>query len=534
MMTRNSLTASLFVLLFPLLLTASQPSRAQQRVERWGCFELSLPAAVQGNPFEVALTATFTCGAESQTVRGFYDGDGVFKVRFMPGSEGEWSYVTASRVPALNRRRGSFVCAAPSEGNHGPVEPDGRHFRYADGTRYYPVGTTAYDWMHVGDEAAARTVASMLASGFNKLRMLFFLHNLPVEYPDIYPFVRKADGSWDYERFDPAYFQYVERRILALQAIDVEADLVLFHPYDGGRWGFDRMPLEANLRYLSYITARFSAFRNIWWSLANEWDGVKGIPAEDWDKFAAAVAAGDPYRHLLSIHGYTATYYNYFDPVFTHASIQDHGPVMERGRAHTVSQIYKKPVIFDEVCYEGNVGSRWGWLSGQEMLRRMYNGLMSGTYVTHAETFNDEEGSSAEVAGNYLAYGGDFRGESWRRIKFLRAVLDELPNPLGLADHNWDEYTATAGDGYYLIYLGNEIRGEWTFDLPVKNGPWARPQAGEKYRVEILDTWNMTVTPWPVVFETAAPGRYRIRDKEGRAVRLPDTPYLLLRIKKIQ
>ena len=91
-----------------------------------------------------------------------------------------------------------------------------------------------------------------------------------------------------------------------------------------------------------------------------------------------------------------------------------------------------------------------------------------------------------------------------------------------------------AGDGYYLIYLGNEIRGEWTFDLPVKNGPWARPQAGEKYRVEILDTWNMTVTPWPVVFETAAPGRYRIRDKEGRAVRLPDTPYLLLRIKKIQ
>ena len=43
----------------------------------------------------------------------------------------------------------------------------------------------------------------------------------------------------------------------------------------------------------------------------------------------------------------------------------------------------------------------------------------------------------------------------------------------------------------------------------------------------------MTVTPWPVVFETAAPGRYRILDKEGRSVRLPDTPYLLLRIKRI-
>ncbi|MCR4860189.1 MAG: DUF5605 domain-containing protein, partial [Bacteroidales bacterium] len=121
----------------------------------------------------------------------------------------------------------------------------------------------------------------------------------------------------------------------------------------------------------------------------------------------------------------------------------------------------------------------------------------------------------------------------WRRIRFLRAVLDDLPEPPGLADHNWDEYTTTAGPGYYLIYLGNEILSEWTFDLPVKNGPWDRPRAGEKYRVEILDTWNMTVTPWPVVFETGEPGRYRIRDVEGRSVRLPEMPYLLLRIKKI-
>lgn len=521
------------LMMIAALLSACCAAAAQESVERWGCYEISLQASVPGNPFDVPLTATFTHDGESQTVRGFYDGDGCFKIRFMPASEGRWTWVTDSRVAALNRKRGSFDCTAPAADNHGPVVPDGLHFKYADGTRYYPVGTTSYDWMHVGDETAARTVASMRESGFNKLRMLFFLHNLPIEYPDVYPFVKNADGTWDYAHFDPAYFRYVERRILALQQIGVEADLILFHPYDGGRWGFDRMPLEANLRYLSYITARFSAFRNIWWSLANEFDGVKGIPEEDWDKFAQAVSAGDPYRHLLSIHGYTATYYNYFDPIFTHTSIQDHGPVLERGRAHTVSQIYKKPVVFDEVCYEGNVASRWGWLSGQEMLRRMYNGLMSGTYVTHAETFNSAPGTSAEDADNYLAYGGDFRGESWKRIKFLRGILEALPNPPGLADHNWDEYTTTAGDGCYLIYFGDEIRNEWQFDLPVKNGPWARPQAGEKYRVEILDTWNMTVTPWPVIFETGQPGSYRIRDKEGRGVRLPDTPYLLLRIQKI-
>ena len=43
----------------------------------------------------------------------------------------------------------------------------------------------------------------------------------------------------------------------------------------------------------------------------------------------------------------------------------------------------------------------------------------------------------------------------------------------------------------------------------------------------------MTVTECPTVFETGTPDRYRISDVQGRAVRLPDSPYLLLRITKI-
>ena len=32
------------------------------------------------------------------------------------------------------------------------------NFKYADGTRYYPVGTTAYDWMHVAGNQPEQTV----------------------------------------------------------------------------------------------------------------------------------------------------------------------------------------------------------------------------------------------------------------------------------------------------------------------------------------------------------------------------------------
>lgn len=78
--------------------------------------------------------------------------------------------------------------------------------------------------------------------------------------------------EWDFTRFNPAYFAHVEACVDKLAGIGVEADLILFHPYDGGRWGFDRMPLEAGVRYLKYLIARMSSFRNIWWSLANEYD----------------------------------------------------------------------------------------------------------------------------------------------------------------------------------------------------------------------------------------------------------------------
>lgn len=525
----------LLILLAVLLWTGSGLYASE--VEKWACYEISLNAPVKGNPFDVSLSAVFSCGEERVEVPGFYDGDGVYRVRFMPSVEGEWRYVTRSSVPALRGKKGSFLCTAPSPGNHGPVKTDGTAFRYADGRLYHPVGTTSYDWMHVSGDYPEKTVASLEEAGFNKIRMLFFLQNLGIEYPETYPFEKNTDGTWDYGRFNPEYFRRVEKCILDLQEIGVEADLILFHPYDGGRWGFDRMPLEVNLKYLSYIVSRLSAYRNVWWSLANEFDGVKGIPLEDWDKFARRVASADPYGHLLSIHGYTATYADYWMPEYTHASIQDQAPVVERGRAAIVRHIYHKPVIFDEVCYEGNIASRWGNLSGEEELYRMWNGIMSGTYVTHAECFNlSAHGSNKEEMTNFLAFGGTFHGESWKRIKFMRAVLEDLPGPLELADLSWDEKTSAAGDGYYLVYLGKDIMEEWKFSLPAKNkATGGKLETGTRFEVEVLDTWGMTVSRYPVVFE-AAPTQdgYRFTDREGRGVRLPERPYLLLRIKKVQ
>lgn len=531
--------------LFVILLLAAcwLTAGAQAEVERWGRFEASFKADVKGNPFDVALTATFSGPDTTFTVRGFYDGDGVYKVRFMPVKQGRWTYKTSSAVAALDGREGSFTCVAPGKDNHGPVTTDGTYgFKYADGKRYYPVGTTSYDWMHAGGDYPARTIRSLDKAGFNKVRMLLVVQNFDFGYPEpaLYPFELKKksrgeDGKtrfeWDYTRFNPEYFAHVERCIDSLAAIGVEADLVLFHPYDDGRWDFDKMPMDVNLRYAAYVTARLGAFRNVWWSLANEYDFMRHLTIADWDSITRTVDEGDPYGHLLSIHSHTAKYYKYWEPVYTHASVQDQAPVEDFGRAAIVRNIYKKPVIFDEVLYEGNMRNRWGSLSGEEMLHRMWQGLIAGTYVTHGECYQD---SPTDYVRDFLAVGGEFQGEAWKRIKFMRSVLDAMPGPMQLSDSSWDPYTSSAGENYYIVYLGKRISHEWTFDLPVKNGPYPRLKEGQKFKVEILDTWNMTVTQYPDTFETTAPVGDRVYDKHHGKVRLPGLPYLLLRITKAE
>src|SRR5262245_36104796 len=99
-------------------------------IEQWGMFELSLQAKSQGNPYlEVDFSAKFSQDEKSIVVAGFYDGDGLYRVRFMPESQGVWSYQTASNHPDLNGIVGTLTCTAPGQNNHGPVRVvDAYHF----------------------------------------------------------------------------------------------------------------------------------------------------------------------------------------------------------------------------------------------------------------------------------------------------------------------------------------------------------------------------------------------------------------------
>jgi hypothetical protein len=395
--------------------------------------------------------------------------------------------------------------------------------------------------VHMGQTLQEITLNSLKKSGFNKVRMCVFPKNydLVKEEPEVYPYLIKEikkDSAgkeikyWDYCQFNPLFFQQLEKRIDDLSKLGIEADLILFHPYDKGRWGFDAMSNEVNLRYIQYITARLSSFRNVWWSLANEWDLVKGKTHADWDLLSKKVVGSDPYHHLCSIHGATASYYEYWKPEFTHISIQDEAPVILQGAASILRNVYHKPIIYDEVGYEGNLKSRWGRYSPEEMTYLIWNGVIAGTYVTHGESymFKDDKDTI------FWAKGGVFKGESWKRVAFLRKILEEGPGPLQPADISRDLRTATAGKGYSIVYFGKDMPGEWTFNLPLKNGSFGKVEPGMRFKVEIIDTWEMTITSCPFILEAAKPFDYRVYDVDRKKIRLPLKPYIALRIKQIK
>jgi hypothetical protein len=410
------------------------------QIEKWDIFELALAGQGTGNPFiDDTLEAVFTQNGRQLRVGGFYDGEGIYKLRFMPDAEGEWSYVTSSNVPGLDGLRGSLICTPAQAGNHGPVRVANQfHFAYADGSAYVPVGTTCYVWNLQGEALETKTLNTLDSAPFNKMRMCVFpkRYTFNSNEPPAYPFEAKFSGElhstwspqmvaayfsqeppdyWNLERFNPQYFQHLEKRILDLRARGIEADLIIFHPYDYGAWGFDRLPAEVNDRLLRYLVSRLGAFRNVWWSFANEYDLFIGRSMADWDHYMQLVQQLDPHDHLRSIHNCMG-FYDHTKPWVTHCSIQN----WNMYRVQVWRKLYGKPVVIDECGYEGDINMLWGDLSPQKMMHRFWTGFCQGGYVGHGETYVNER---EEL---WWSKGGELIGQSPARIAFLCQIFEAV------------------------------------------------------------------------------------------------------------
>ena len=445
-------------------------------VEQWGVFATEVRGPSSGNPFvDVSLGARFALGHRTVDVAGFYDGDGVYRVLFSPDTVGLWTFETTSSVHELNGLTGSFQCIPASSGNRGPVSTANKfHFQYADETPYFPFGTTCYAYGFVGSPLDKTTLEELRRAGFNKVRMCLLPKPLGDRKPVGMPFEQSDSNGrsrFDFTRPNPAYFRHVEERILDLQVAGIQADLILFHPYDA--WGFKEMGEEADDRYLRYAVARFSAYRNVWWSIANEYDLIESKKMTDWDRFFRIVAEKDPYGRLRSIH-HSKVIYDHSRPWCTHASLQEFDFEKTPGRLAA----WNKPVIYDEIQYEGNISRRWGNLAPQEMTRRFWLAIVYGAYATHGETYQSKDGLPV------WSDAGKLQGSSAPRLAFLRKILEES-GTTGLMAADAPYYPNASNSGQrYLYYFDYHCAGEYEFPLPEEG----------KFKASLIDPWEMTKT----------------------------------------
>lgn len=506
-------------------------------VEQYKVFKLELTGTAAGNPYvEVELSARFARadGQDSFEVHGFYKGNGCYRINFMPESAGVWNYAVSSNDPELDGTAGSFEAVPATGDNHGRVllakdvlahdalfiTDEDSNFAYEDGTRYLPFGTTCYAWTNQDAALQEQTLETLATSPFNKIRMCVFpkFYDYNVEDPAMYAYEGEK-GDFDHYRFYEPFWENLEHRIEQLDELGIQADLIVLHPYDKPEdWGFSRMTREEDVFYLTYVARRFSAYKNIWWSLANEWDLMPWKPAEDWDRYARIIMANDPYGHLRSIHN-CREIFDHSHPWITHVSYQRCDLKNTAEDVTTLRAQYNKPVLIDEVGYEGNINWGWGNLTAQELVRRFWEGSLRGGYVTHGETYVDRGPKL------WWAHGGKLYGDSPERIGFCRRYMEALP-----ADFDWvpDEVGILDGTFTWDVTCMSNDHGRGTADVLMYFG-FNRPayrefegESGARYKVSVVDTWGMTEEELPGTFK----GKFRID--------LPSKQYMMLRLTKLE
>jgi hypothetical protein len=141
--------------------------------------------------------------------------------------------------------------------------------------------------------------------------------------------------------------------------------------------------------------------------------------------------------------------------------------------------------------------------------------------VGHSESWR--KGFSRD--SSWLGAGGVLEGKSWRRIGFLRRIMEEGPadgiGPVGEMDYR---IGGLAGR-YYIVYFGRQRPRRWQVRLP-RGIP-----DGAHCKADLIDTWNMKITPVKGLIRLRSRGKHEVAGVGGESIRLPGRPYMAVRIR---
>jgi len=464
----------------PLLFLASVPVLAQTPCEGTPAytpcefvFELS-PAdlAAHTNPYvSVKLEAEFRSPHfKTYLMPAFWDGGSKMVLRFTPTESGQWLYHFNSNLAAVDGKAGSFNAAESDAA--GFIQPANFHHWWTENKK-------PHLWMGYIDDRFAFGSAQELDQALNEAAQNKFTH------------FRGSilGGAGDKSRVylgpdkpNPAYFDELDRRILAIHKRGLVTDLILASNPDYVASLFPDW--QARERFIRYIVARYAPM-NVTWQGLEEFEDYSGGRAL-LKELGTALAKIDPYQHPRSSNAKITS-----SPLLADGWMNF---VIENSTDDTLGSVEHQ---FYQVPFVGVTDAQHLWNSTmdgeypefhgpQPVLCKHWFDLISGARYWELEPYFYLDGARAVALedAEYLAYV-------------------EHPGPpieVEVEKHGYDVMWFDPATGEYQEkkkYSGEHFTGE----APDKSRPWVVLVAREGHLESMLKSYRFDSRDVPLVQE---------------------------------
>ncbi|MCB8981746.1 MAG: DUF5060 domain-containing protein [Ardenticatenaceae bacterium] len=277
--------------------TTPQLGSSQTEVGKWRRFEIAYAnPSWGGNPFDLDFQATFTHTASGRSVTqlGFYAGNNVWKLFFMPDELGEWTFVTDSSDPELNNKAGAFNCV-PSN-LPGQLVAGGNRWQLEETNKFIaPIMIPTREWFKQtntsdGIDDFLLWTNSTVGAHVVGTTLVYFKHPQAAV-----PYIKGQEG----DAFNIAMWDRLNSHYDMLRDMGM-GFYIMFYSDDSespNLYGITAQS-EEELRLFRYAVARFSAYPIVMWDTGIDIGETRSDAWIDW--FAEWFNDNDPWQHPVS------------------------------------------------------------------------------------------------------------------------------------------------------------------------------------------------------------------------------------------
>lgn len=514
-------------------------SQSSRTVAVYNFVEVTLAVSGQtaANPFvDVTVEGSFQRqGAEPVNVGGFCDSlDGsVYRIRFMPARPGLHSYTVRYSDGSQERSHQGAFEAQPA-GKKGLLRVDPAypwHFVWeGSGDHFFWNGTTTY-WLVGWDDATIRSSIDRLAAlKVNRLRVALMgrVKDAGTWYEQVFPTANFSfflepwiarqpssveDPRFDVTRFNVGFWRKFERALEYARDRDIVVSVIFY--VDGARPGADPFGGTGSggadeVRYYRYAAARFAAFSNVAWDLANEYRAFRN---DAWaEKMGRLLKEFDPYDHLISTHGFTDFRFR-TAPWADYAMYQSwdecggyqfmlNNRLIQSGTGRKIPQVNEEYGYEDHYSPWDNCGPRRRPDRAADTRRRLaWQMYMAGGYQTTGERADTGTGAGPDTGGGWVNGRGD---DSMQMLKGYAHIADFFSlfewwktEPHDELVDVWKKYCLAEPGKTYAVYLMEGGRAKLRLEPGTYTALWFDPRTGKRQSIGLArgPEWTSPASP---------------------------------------